>query len=143
MFAHALNCSGIPPTPRIIKLCPYTHDVETGTQHYIIGTPYHTGNTKYSVHYETSWLCSLSNTFLWLGTPEVILKWEQWYAVVKFVCGRLLMGLRSTFASRCFFFLIVCHGKYIARGSVFTSQITWPCGHCLHPPLMNMCSNYG
>ena len=57
LFAHALSCGGIPPIPWTINLCLYTHDVETDTQHDMIGTPYHTGSTEHSICYKT--LCSL------------------------------------------------------------------------------------
>jgi len=71
LFAHVLNCSGIPPLPQIINLRLYTYDVETDTQCYMIGTLYHTGSTEYSVHYKTSCLCSLK------CLPALSQAWEQ------------------------------------------------------------------
>jgi len=64
-------------------------------------------NTAYVMRH-----CALSNALLQLGTPEVILKTEQWSAVVKFGCGHLQTGFEKylCFSNLLFFWYVVCRG---------------------------------
>ena len=69
-------------------------------------------SNEYSIRYYLRDLDdALLNALLWLGTPEVILKPEQWSVIVKFACGRLVDWVWEV--PLLLFVLIVCQGSIL------------------------------